>query len=94
MYVVRVSWNDWIAYIDYEFWILIRVVERVKVIDDLGKLFCIACKVIFLVFEVEAMTQVYSWLILRELAWDHDALAICICGFYCKSLQVILLASC
>ena len=43
------------------FWILIRVVERLKVFDDLEKLFCIACKVIFLVFEVEVLTQVYSW---------------------------------
>ena len=68
--------------------------ERLKVFDDLEKLFCIACKVIFLVFEVEVLTQVYSWLMLRELAWDHDVRAICICGFYCKSLQVILLASC
>ena len=55
------SWNDWIEYIDNDFWILIRVVERLKVFDDLEKLFCIASKVIFLVFEVEAMTQVYSW---------------------------------
>ena len=31
---------------------------------------------------------------LRELSWGHDVLAICICGFYCKGLQVILLASC
>ena len=31
------------------FWILIRVVGRLKVFDDLEKLFCIACKVIFLV---------------------------------------------
>ena len=46
--------------------------ERLKVLNDLEKLFCIACKVIFLVFEVEVMTQVYSWLMLRELAWDHD----------------------
>ena len=42
------SWNDWIEYNDYDFWILIRVVERLKVFDDLEKLFCIACKVIFL----------------------------------------------
>ena len=55
------SWNDWIEYIDNDFWILIRVVERLKVFDDLEKLFCIASKVIFLVFEAEAMTQVYSW---------------------------------
>ena len=68
--------------------------ERLKVFDDLEKLFCIACKVIFLVFEVEVMTQVDSWKMLRELAWGHDVLAICICGFYCKSLQVILLAGC
>ena len=31
---------------------------------------------------------------LRELAWDHGVLAICIGGFYCISLQVILLAGC
>ena len=31
---------------------------------------------------------------LKELALDHDVRAICICGFYRKSLQVILLASC
>ena len=88
------SWNDRIEYIDYGFWILIRVVERLKVFDALEKLFCIACKVIFLVFEVEVLTQVYSWLMLWELAWDQDKWAICICGFYCKSFQVILLASC
>ena len=35
-------------YNDYDFGILIRVVERLKVFDDLEKLFCIACKVIFL----------------------------------------------
>ena len=32
-----------------DFWKLIGVVERLKVFDDLEKLFCIACKVIFLV---------------------------------------------
>ena len=42
------SCNDWIEYKDYDFWILIRVVGRLKVFDDLEKLFCIACKVIFL----------------------------------------------
>ena len=42
------SRNDWIEYIDYDFWILISVMERLKVFDDLEKLFCIACKVIFL----------------------------------------------
>ena len=43
------SRNDWIEYIDCDFWKLNRVVERLKVFDDLEKLFCIACKVIFLV---------------------------------------------
>ena len=43
------SRNGWIEYNDYDFWILISVVERLKVFDDLEKLFCIACKVIFLV---------------------------------------------
>ena len=43
------SLNDWNEYIDYDLWILIRVMERLKVFDDLKKLFCIACKVIFLV---------------------------------------------
>ena len=43
------SWNDRIEYIDCDFWKLNRVVERLKVFDDLEKLFCIACKVIFLV---------------------------------------------
>ena len=38
------SWNDWIEYIDNDFWILIRVVERLKVFDDLEKLFCIATR--------------------------------------------------
>ena len=33
------SWNDWIEYNDYDFWILIRVVERLKVFDDSEKLF-------------------------------------------------------
>ena len=42
------SLSDWIEYIDYGFWILIRVVERLKVFDDLEKLFCLTCKVIFL----------------------------------------------
>ena len=41
--------------------LLNRVVERLKVFDDLDKLFCKACEVIFLVFEVVVMTQVYSW---------------------------------
>ena len=46
---------------DCDFWKSDRVMERLKVLNDLEKLFCIACKVIFLVFEVEVMTQVYSW---------------------------------
>ena len=41
--------------------LLNRVVERLKVFDDLEKLFCKACEVIFLVFKVVVMTQVYSW---------------------------------
>ena len=36
------SCNDWIEYIGYDFWILIRVMERLKVFDDLEELFCIA----------------------------------------------------
>ena len=43
------SRNDWIEYIDCFLWKLNRVVERLKLFDDLEKLFCIACKVIFLV---------------------------------------------
>ena len=54
------SWNDWIEYIDYDFWILNSVMERLKVLND-WKAILYSLQGDFLVFEVEVMTQVYSW---------------------------------
>ena len=68
--------------------------ERLKVFHDLEKLFCIACKVIFLVLGLGGDDPSLQLVNVKRTCLGHDVLAICICGFYCKSLQVILLASC
>ena len=65
--------------------------ERLKVVDDLEKLFCIACKVIFLVLGKGGDDPSLQLVMLRELFWDHDVRAIRYVAFNVKFFKLFYL---